>query len=210
MPASLLLLIGLQVVAPELAHRGSFMTDDDYPANALRNKETASVRLALTIDAAGKLVACKVTSIEGARSLEAPTCALQTRRARFVPAHDSSGNAVAGITTTTFNWMLPGVASPQLRYDTALGVNRLPAQMTAASATADFLLAADGSVEGCTISRSSGSAKLDGIVCGTTIAQHLSPPQIDGVPTRGVVRHTVLFYVEQPSQQVTAPSPPVR
>lgn len=92
---------------PQPIVSGAFMTDADYPADALARKEQGMVAISLTVDARGKVSGCRETQSSGSTSLDEATCALMTRRIRFKPARDASGNRVAGVSDTRFTWRIP-------------------------------------------------------------------------------------------------------
>jgi TonB family protein len=78
----------------------------DYPAEALRKHEQGTVSFRLQLDANGRITACTVTGSSGSASLDAATCAIAQRRARFVPARDAAGNAVPASVTTYVQWKI--------------------------------------------------------------------------------------------------------
>jgi TonB family protein len=105
-------LIFLAVVAPAaLPHPAgnpqSWVTDDDYPAAALRAGEQGRVGVRLEIDAAGVVTGCTVTSASGSALLDARTCELLSARARFEAAHDGAGKPIASSWRSTLSWRLP-------------------------------------------------------------------------------------------------------
>lgn len=85
----------------------SWITNDDYPASALRAGEQGTVVMDLVIDATGRVAKCNVTTSSGSAALDAGSCALLQRRARYKPATDSSGALVADVDQVTFHWLLP-------------------------------------------------------------------------------------------------------
>ena len=89
-----------------------FFSSDDYPTAALRNEETGTVSFSLAIDRDGRVTRCTVTKSSGSAALDATTCGIIERRARFSPARDERGNAVADVTTSRIRWDLP--AAPPL------------------------------------------------------------------------------------------------
>jgi protein TonB len=85
----------------------SWVTDDDYPAAALRSGDHGTTGVRLAVGADGRVTDCEVTSSSGSGTLDSTACSLLRRRARFSPATDSSGNAVAGSYSQRFTWKLP-------------------------------------------------------------------------------------------------------
>ncbi len=55
----------------------------------------------------GRVTSCTVTSSSGASSLDSATCRLMKSRAKFTPAHDSTGAAVADSVSSRIRWVLP-------------------------------------------------------------------------------------------------------
>lgn len=92
---------------PQPIISGPWMSDDDYPAEALKNQEQGTVQFALTVSDAGKITACRITESSGSPSLDAATCALVTRNMRFKPARDASGKRTDGELKSRLNWRLP-------------------------------------------------------------------------------------------------------
>lgn len=84
-----------------------YFSTDDYPATARRNGESGTVSFSLAIDRDGRVTRCTVTKSSGSTSLDATTCAIIQRRARFTPARDERGKAVEDFTTARIRWDLP-------------------------------------------------------------------------------------------------------
>lgn len=82
---------------------------DDYPAEAQRNGEEGTVRAALTVDATGRVANCTIIQSSNHESLDNATCNILSRRARFIPARDASGNPVASrVISPPITWRLEG------------------------------------------------------------------------------------------------------
>ena len=86
---------------------GSYFSDADYPAAAQRNEEQGTTAVALTVGPDGRVTDCRVTSSSGSATLDAATCNILRRRARFTPARGSDGNPTSDNTTTRIRWVLP-------------------------------------------------------------------------------------------------------
>src|SRR3954470_11169274 len=71
----------------------SLFSGDDYPASAQAAGAEGTVRASLTIGTDGRVVGCNVTQSSGNGALDQATCNILRRRAKFVPARDSNGNA---------------------------------------------------------------------------------------------------------------------
>ncbi|EIZ80966.1 TonB-like protein [Novosphingobium sp. Rr 2-17] len=96
---------------PKLAmprgNMASWITTDDYPAADVRLGHTGTVRFRLAIDASGKVASCTITQSSGYETLDTATCRNVTRRARFEPARDGSGDSVNGKYEGVIRWVIP-------------------------------------------------------------------------------------------------------
>ena len=81
---------------------------DDYPASAMRAQQQGTVAVKLFIDQTGRVAACTITQSSGSGELDAATCALMTRRARFAPRPLARGAQFAGIYAKRTRWVFPG------------------------------------------------------------------------------------------------------
>jgi protein TonB len=84
------------MIATKVSPKGNpagWFSNDDYPAAARRANAAGRVSVVLTIDTAGKVSGCRVTSSSGNSDLDDTTCRLATRRGRFSPAKDVNGVA---------------------------------------------------------------------------------------------------------------------
>ena len=66
-----------------------------------------TARFRLEIAADGKVQNCTITSTSGHPELDAATCALVTRRARFDAAKDETGARTSGSYASSVRWELP-------------------------------------------------------------------------------------------------------
>lgn len=80
---------------------------DDYRSNWIRQELTGKARFRLEIAADGKVTDCTITGSSGHAELDAATCALVVKRARFQPARTGGGEAVPGSYSNTIDWRLP-------------------------------------------------------------------------------------------------------
>jgi TonB family protein len=82
----------------------SWLGPDDYPSQALNNNEMGTVVARMSVDASGRVTACNVVVPSGSPSLDAVTCELALRRARFHPAiaADGAPTAAQRIVSTVF------------------------------------------------------------------------------------------------------------
>ncbi len=85
----------------------SWITVEDYPGQAVRDRREGVVAFKLTIDAEGRVKQCSVTQSSGATELDDATCATISKRARFTAGQDANGKAVEGEYTSRVSWKLP-------------------------------------------------------------------------------------------------------
>ncbi len=83
------------------------ITSDDYPAQAQRNGEEGTVRVAYEIAPDGRMESCHVTTSSGSAQLDAVTCQISTRRARFSPARDAHGKPIRSFGSRAMRWQIP-------------------------------------------------------------------------------------------------------
>jgi len=89
------------------ANLASYVSDEDYPDSAERNKEQGTTAFTLDVGSDGRVTGCSITGSSGSSTLDAATCRLMRSRARFTPAHDSNGNAVGDRVSSRIRWVLP-------------------------------------------------------------------------------------------------------
>jgi len=85
----------------------SLFSNDDYPQSALRNEESGTTSVRLSIGTDGRVTDCQVTRSSGSTALDNTTCSILRRRARFTPAKDSAGNPISDSYSQTVRWVLP-------------------------------------------------------------------------------------------------------
>lgn len=93
--------------AVPLNDRTRWITNDDYPARALRDGAEGLVGYRLVIGSNGRVSACEITSSSGSRLLDDETCRQIARRARFEAATNENGARVVGTFTGTVLWRIP-------------------------------------------------------------------------------------------------------
>lgn len=85
----------------------SLFSWEDYPVDAVHRGSEGTVRFRLGIDAAGRATDCAVLDSSSDADLDRATCAILMARARYTPARDADGRAVAGIDFGRVTWQLP-------------------------------------------------------------------------------------------------------
>lgn len=78
-----------------------------YPAAAARARAQGLALAVAAIDRRGGVTACKVVVSSGNKPLDDATCQIIRGKARFTPAHDKAGTAVAAHYVMPVRWSLP-------------------------------------------------------------------------------------------------------
>lgn len=94
----------LKQAAINLQPLSALFSSDDYPRVALNNDGTGTVQVMLLINESGRIASCMVTETSGFASLDAQTCIILTRRARFGPAVGLDGKPAKSGTTARIRW----------------------------------------------------------------------------------------------------------
>jgi protein TonB len=82
---------------------------DDYPASAQAAGAEGTSQATITIGPDGRVAGCNIIRSSGNNALDAATCNIIRRRAKYTPARDNNGNAVSDtITTPPITWRLEG------------------------------------------------------------------------------------------------------
>lgn len=90
-----------------LANLASYISDADYPDEAIQRGEQGIVGFELEIGPDGLVSGCQVLSSSGSSALDEATCSIMQARARFRPAQDSSRRAVPDRMQARIRWVLP-------------------------------------------------------------------------------------------------------
>lgn len=91
------------------ANLPALFSDEDYPASAIRAGEQGAVRFRLEVGPEGRVTGCTITASSGSSALDSTTCRILRSRARFTPARDASGRAIADSVEGAIEWRLPAV-----------------------------------------------------------------------------------------------------
>lgn len=84
---------------------GSWLKSSDYPSGALSMGRSAIVYFRLLVDKAGMPTACAIQRATKSPEFTDLTCKLLIARARFEPAHDRNGHAVASYYVDSVRWI---------------------------------------------------------------------------------------------------------
>ena len=91
----------------------TLISEDDYPAAALRTHAQGTVRASLRVSRQGRVTACTITASSGSSVLDAATCRILTARAGFTPARDSRGRTVTDTAAAGVRWVIPVDPEPE-------------------------------------------------------------------------------------------------
>ncbi|MEA3029289.1 MAG: hypothetical protein QOG13_614 [Sphingomonadales bacterium] len=184
------------------ANLAQYLSDADYPPEAIRNGEHGIVGIRLEVGADGVVTACRVTAPSGSPSLDAASCRVMTERARFTPARNAAGQAVADSVASRIRWVLPDPVAPPVRTaNLASYLSDLDYPVEAIRAGVQgrvtFILEVSptGIVTDCHIVSSSGSDLLDRTTCRLMTERPRFAPARDaaGNATTDYVTSTVVW-----------------
>lgn len=85
----------------------TLIVDIDFPSHAILKGIEGVTSYRLTIDTEGRVRNCVITKSSGSSNLDAETCKLMKRRARFYPATDREGKPIIGTYSGKEIWKLP-------------------------------------------------------------------------------------------------------
>lgn len=171
------MLMAAAVAQPPVMIKNSMtLRDRDYPTRLIENGDAGVVSAHLSVAPDGHVSGCKVSETSGSQALDALTCSIATRRARFNPAHDADGKAVSGDYWTAVTWGTNKDVVP-ISVPMELAVKALPSGYTQ-PAQMRVLFGADGKPMRCDTAASSGSAAADRAVCAAIARQaSIAPPR---------------------------------
>lgn len=93
--------------SPVTLSRAPSVSENDYPARAIRAEVQGSVVVVIAVDPTGAATGCTPIEIESPGfGLEDATCRVWTQRATFSPARNASGVAIPGTYRAELNWAL--------------------------------------------------------------------------------------------------------
>ena len=98
-----------EIARPPQAHgtAASLFSVDDYPAAAAGTGAHGKVDVRLTINKAGRVAGCAIMHSSGSGVLDAATCNVLRRRARYSPAIDRFGQPVVSMVDEEIVWRAP-------------------------------------------------------------------------------------------------------
>ena len=96
------------------ANLATYVTADDYPADAIRRAEEGTTGFRLEVGPDGRVTGCTVTASSGSAALDETTCRLMTTRPRFEAARDRQGRPTTAAVNARIRWSLPQRPVPDL------------------------------------------------------------------------------------------------
>lgn len=165
------------VIGPKpLASPLGWVTDEDYPPSAARQKQEGDVGFQLQIDSNGVPAGCSITHSSGFAELDQQACSLLVQRARFSPARDAAGKPLAATYLGRFSWIMrqtgaqptgggpqPATAGPWMTNEDYPGSEMRRGHVGSLSFILD--IAASGLPTACKVAVSSGYPVLDQAAC---------------------------------------------
>lgn len=93
-------------IAPT-GNAAEWISADDYPIESIRREEQGKSLVRWVVDPDGRVRRCGTVSSSGFPRLDAAACAAIIRNARYAPARDASGRAIATTAQRRVVWLLP-------------------------------------------------------------------------------------------------------
>lgn len=94
----------ITIDAEAIGDESQWVTPDDLPPAYESMSQTRLAIMRLDINASGRVQACRIVRSTGAAPLDQQSCRLMVARARYTPARDASGQAVATVRTKQIEW----------------------------------------------------------------------------------------------------------
>ncbi|MBN8844363.1 MAG: TonB family protein [Sphingomonadales bacterium] len=213
---------------------GTWVTNADYPAAAMRDEMEGTTGFRLTVGPDGLPRRCEVTASSGSEELDAATCRLIMERARFQIQRDEKGVRLGGTYSNRIRWQIPDdyldrLAASGFQLDTSRpalprgpvpdpamvtldAAAHYPAKALAARQEGDvrMMLAVDalGKVSGCTVVDGSMNKELDDAACALMRTNGAFDPALDsdGKPVKSTVPATFNWVLPRPASADAAPT----
>jgi TonB family protein len=173
---------------------------DDYPLAALNKGEEGPVLAELLVTPTGTVDNCRIVVSSNSELLDAATCRVIQKRARFRPATGSDNRPMYGIYRQVITWSIGTPRTATVEPDHQLTINRAPPGITMPVALKlSYVSKSDGSISACREADESSAAsiRLAGLACQALSAQ---PAEIvrdhAGRPVDALNSTTVEFSVQ--------------
>jgi TonB family protein len=93
--------------ADPIGNPARWLTNNDYPAEALRSNKSGLVTILYRVGLTGAVEDCRVIETSGVPSLETATCRAIKRNAKFKPARDHEGKSMTSWEIRRVWWVTP-------------------------------------------------------------------------------------------------------
>ncbi|PCG15919.1 MULTISPECIES: energy transducer TonB [Sphingomonas] len=96
--------------SPSISKAGdelSWFSADDYPKESMRRDEQGTVTVRWTIGVDGRVSECHAAQSSGFPRLDAVSCGVLVKRARYYPARDAQGRPMVSTRERRITWRLP-------------------------------------------------------------------------------------------------------
>jgi len=179
------------------------ITPLDVPSEIARTAPSGVESFQLVVSPEGAIVACHVRVIGRGAVEDGPNCK-RLLKLKAIPASDQDGQPIHGMVEIKVVWQMyrtgqvPSVPVPVADTALYLQTRQFPSGVAeGAHASLQLVVGADGKVEACQISRSSGHKGLDDAACQSVMASGVEPLKDKaGVAIRAVQNSYVGFEVQ--------------
>lgn len=89
--------------------RSQWIRTSDYPSSAMRDRRQGTTVILFRIGTEGRVDQCRAVVTSGFKELDEAACGALTKRGRYTPARDASGQPMAVHRVRRVTWRLPGV-----------------------------------------------------------------------------------------------------
>jgi protein TonB len=118
-----------------------WITNDDYPPQALLTNQQGTVGFKLTVGPDGIGTKCEIVSSSGYPLLDTTTCSVMMRRARFEPGVDENGDRLGLVYRSRMHWTIPDVPNN--------GQNEIISHPVPGQSVIAFTIGTDGRASDC-------------------------------------------------------------
>jgi len=94
--------------AAPIGNSGEWITSEDYPPEALRDRAEGTTAILFEIAIDGTVGNCVVVGSSGSPLLDATACAVFSARAKYHPSTDEDGKPIVSSGTRRIVWHVPG------------------------------------------------------------------------------------------------------
>jgi TonB family protein len=102
-----------EISPPQLLNKQGMFSADDYPIGAVLLEQEGTAVVSLDVDDRGRVTSCAIQQSSGSAMLDSATCRIFQKRAKFAPARDASGRAIAtDYTSSKIVWRVAGSVLP--------------------------------------------------------------------------------------------------